>query len=43
MEFLDKIFGSYNDRELKKLRPIVDAVEALEAEYAAKSDEELRA
>ncbi|MBR5342512.1 MAG: preprotein translocase subunit SecA, partial [Oscillospiraceae bacterium] len=43
MSFLDKIFGSYNDRELKKLRPIVDAVEALSDEYAAKSDEELRA
>ena len=43
MGFLDKIFGSYNDRELKKLRPIVDSIEALEAEYAAKTDEELRA
>ena len=43
MSFLDKIFGSYNDRELKKLKPIVDSIEALEAEYAAKSDEELRA
>jgi len=43
MGFLDKIFGSYNDRELKKLKPIVDSIEALEAEYAAKTDEELRA
>ena len=43
MGFLDKIFGSYNDRELKKLKPIVDSIEALEPEYAAKSDEELRA
>ena len=43
MGFLDKIFGSYNDRELKKLKPIVDSIEALESEYAAKSDEELRA
>ncbi|MGX8692714.1 MAG: preprotein translocase subunit SecA [Clostridia bacterium] len=43
MSFLDKIFGSYNDRELKKLKPIVDSIEALEAEYAAMSDEELRA
>ena len=43
MGFLDKIFGSYNDRELKKLKPIVDSIEALEAEYAAKTDEQLRA
>ena len=43
MSFLDKIFGSYNDRELKKLKPIVDSIEALEAEYAAMSDEQLRA
>ena len=43
MGFLDKIFGSYNDRELKKLKPIVDAIEALEPQTAALSDEELRA
>ena len=43
MGFLDKIFGSYNDHELKKLRPIVDSIEALESEYAAKTDAELRA
>ena len=43
MGFLDKIFGSYNDRELKKLKPIVDAIEALEPQVAALSDDELRA
>ena len=42
MGFLDKIFGSYSDRELKKVNPIVNAIEALEAEYAAMSDEQLR-
>ncbi|MCR5664974.1 MAG: preprotein translocase subunit SecA [Oscillospiraceae bacterium] len=43
MGFLDKLFGSYTDRELKKINPIVNAIEKLEPEYAALSDEELRA
>ena len=38
-----KIFGSRNDRELKRLRPSVDRINELEPEFAAKSDEELRA
>jgi preprotein translocase subunit SecA len=37
-----KIFGSKNDRELKRLRPIVDRINGLEAEYSQKSDGELR-
>ncbi|MBQ3372352.1 MAG: preprotein translocase subunit SecA [Oscillospiraceae bacterium] len=43
MGFLDKIFGSYTDRELKKLHPIAKSVMALEDEYAALTDEQLRA
>ena len=43
MGLLDKIFGSYSDRELKKIYPIADAVEKLDKSYAALSDEELRA
>ncbi|MBR1659639.1 MAG: DEAD/DEAH box helicase, partial [Oscillospiraceae bacterium] len=43
MGLLDKIFGSYSDRELKKIRPIVDKIVAMEGEYAALSDEELKA
>ena len=43
MGFLDKIFGSYTDRELKKLHPIAKSVMALEEEYAALTDEQLRA
>ena len=43
MGFLEKIFGSHSDRELKKIYPIVDKVEALEPKMAAMSDEELRA
>jgi preprotein translocase subunit SecA len=37
-----KIFGSANDRRLKSLRPKVDAVNALESEMEALSDEALR-
>ena len=43
MSILDKLFGNYTERELKKIYPIADKVAALEAEYAAKTDEELRA
>ena len=43
MGILDKIFGSYSDRELKKIKPLVDRIVAMEDEYAALSDEELKA
>ena len=43
MGILNKLFGSYTERELKKIYPIADKVDALEGEYAGKSDEELRA
>ena len=36
-----KIFGSKNDRFLKKLRPLVDKINALEPEMQALADEEL--
>ena len=42
MGLLDKIFGSYSERELKKIRPIADAVEKLDGVYGAMSDEELK-
>jgi preprotein translocase SecA subunit len=38
-----KIFGSKNDRELKRLRPIIQRINELEEEIAALSDEELAA
>ncbi len=38
-----KVFGSSNERELKRLRPIVKRVGELEAEISPLSDEELRA
>jgi preprotein translocase subunit SecA len=38
-----KIFGSKNDREVKRLRPYVDEINRLEPEYEKLSDDELRA
>jgi preprotein translocase subunit SecA len=40
---LGKIFSSGNDREIRKLRPLVDEINELEAEVQALSDEDLRA
>ena len=39
---LRKVFGSRNDRLLKKLKKSVDAINALEAEYEKLSDEALK-
>ena len=38
-----KIFGSANDRYLKKLQPRIDAINALESDMQALSDEQLKA
>ena len=40
---VEKIIGTYSDRELKKIYPIVDKVTALEDTMASKTDAELRA
>ena len=37
-----KIFGSRNERELKRMRPAVERINELETEYQALSDDELR-
>lgn len=42
MNVLEKIFGTHSDRELKRLNPIADKVEALREEMQALTDEELR-
>ena len=42
MGLFEKVFGTYSQRELKRIRPIADAVEALADEYKALSDAELR-
>src|ERR671923_388543 len=41
--FATKIFGSANERKIKGLRPKVEAINALEAEVAKLSDDQLRA
>ncbi|RKD23569.1 protein translocase subunit secA [Caminicella sporogenes DSM 14501] len=43
MGFLSKIFGSFNDREVKRLFKIVDQIESFEDEMKSLSNEELRA
>lgn len=39
---LTKILGSKNEREIKKIRPLVDRINALEKEFEKKSKEELQ-
>ncbi len=41
--FLTKVFGSKNERELKQLQPLVERINALESELQAMSDEQLKA
>ena len=43
MGLLEKIFGNYSAKEIKKISPIVDKIESYKDEYAALSDEALRA
>jgi preprotein translocase subunit SecA len=43
MSIISKIFGSHSERELKKIMPVVDKIEALEPDYQKLSDAELRA
>ncbi len=43
MSLLDKIFGTYSDKELKRIKPIADKVLALEPKYQAMSNAELQA
>ena len=40
--FLTKVFGSKNERELKKLQPTVDQINSLETGMKALSDDQLR-
>ena len=42
MKIIDKVFGTHSQRELKRIYPIVDQVEALAPTMAALTDEELR-
>lgn len=42
MGLLEKIFGSYSDREIKRIAPIVDKIEALDSKMRSLSDDELK-
>ena len=42
MGLLDKVFGTYSEREVKRVMPLVEKIEALDAEYQELSDEELK-
>ena len=43
MGLMDKIFGTYSERELKRIYPIRDKVLALDEQYSKMSDQELKA
>ena len=38
-----KIFGTANDRKIRRMNPIVESINALEPEFEALSDDALRA
>ncbi len=41
-DFVKKMFGSKNDREIKKMQPLVAKINAMEDTFKAMSDDELR-
>ncbi|MDF2944723.1 MAG: secA [Herbinix sp.] len=43
MGLIEKVFGTHSEREVKRVLPIVDQIEALEPEYTKLSDEALKA
>ena len=43
MSILDSIFGSYSDREVKRVKPLVDKIEALRPQVQAMTQEEMQA
>jgi len=43
MGFLEKLFGNYSEKEIKRIKPIRDQVLALEDEYKKLTDAELKA
>lgn len=43
MSLIKAIFGDYSEKEIKRVRPLLNKVLALEEEYRALSDDELRA
>ncbi|MBR4707491.1 MAG: preprotein translocase subunit SecA [Pseudobutyrivibrio sp.] len=43
MSIIDKVFGTHSERELKRIKPIVDKIESYREAMGALSDEQLRA
>ena len=43
MNIIDKVFGTHSERELKRIKPIVDKIESYKEAMGALSDEQLRA
>ena len=43
MKLFDKLFGSYSDREIKRIISTVDKIEELESKMTSLTDEELKA
>lgn len=43
MSILEKIFGNYSEKEIRRIIPIVDKIEALDSTMQALSDDELKA
>ena len=42
MKLSEKLFGTHSEREVKRILPLVDKIEALRPQMDALSDEELR-
>ena len=42
MGLFSKLFGTYSERQIKQILPLVDKIEALAGKYSAMSDEELK-
>ena len=42
MKLVEKVFGTHSSRELKRIAPLIDQIEALRPEMQALSDEQLR-
>ena len=43
LSWIKKIVGTKNEREIKRIRPLVERINALEPEYQKLTDDELRA
>ena len=43
MGLMNKLFGTYSERQIKKIMPLVEKIESLADEFAKKTDEELKA